>query len=166
MAACTARVYPKMDDAMLTKWRGLSYHRAGFRNLFYIDDIPAADIKAITAKTQPSRFMVLMRSRPEAAGTGLAWNAVQWPNLAFKDMAIQVLGNLFEYELGAVVRSLGHSGRHLWRHRQRGGIRHARQEGRARVHAVAHGRMSPLPAGADVQPTRPNIHNPGRGRCV
>ena len=44
--------YPKVDDATLAKWRHLSYAELAFEILsLYIDDIPAADLKALTAKT-------------------------------------------------------------------------------------------------------------------
>ena len=59
------------------------------------------------------------------------------PTLAFKDMAMQLLGNLFEYELAPPRRDAQHPGRHVGRHRQRRRVRHARQAGRQRLHAVA-----------------------------
>ncbi|MHB1249249.1 MAG: threonine synthase, partial [Polaromonas sp.] len=44
--------YPQVDGATLTKWRGLSYANLAFEVLsLYLDDIPAADLKAICAKT-------------------------------------------------------------------------------------------------------------------
>src|SRR5438270_12374626 len=44
--------YPQVDDATLSKWRKLSYPELAFEVLsLYIDDIPAADLKAICAKT-------------------------------------------------------------------------------------------------------------------
>ena len=44
--------YPQVDAAMLAKWRGLAYHELAFEILsLYIDDIPAADLKAICSKT-------------------------------------------------------------------------------------------------------------------
>ncbi len=59
------------------------------------------------------------------------------PTLAFKDMAMQLLGNLFEYALAQAARGTQHLRRHLRRHRQRRRIRDARQEGHPRLHAVA-----------------------------
>ena len=39
--------YPQVDDATLTQWRSLSYADLAFEILsLYIDDIPAADLKA------------------------------------------------------------------------------------------------------------------------
>jgi threonine synthase len=49
------------------------------------------------------------------------------PTLAFKDMAMQLLGHLFEYELARRGEDAEHPGRHLGRHRQRGRVRDARQ---------------------------------------
>ncbi|MBZ9967027.1 hypothetical protein [Mesorhizobium sp. BR1-1-2] len=44
--------YPRVDDAMLDRWRRLSYPDLAFEILsLYIDDIPPADLKAICAKT-------------------------------------------------------------------------------------------------------------------
>ena len=94
--------YPQVDDATLTKWRGLSYADLAFEVLsLYIDDIPAADLKAICTKTYTeevfgSKEIVPLRPLED----GLYLEALSnGPTLAFKDMAMQLLGNLFEYEL-------------------------------------------------------------------
>ncbi len=94
--------YPQVDDATLTKWRGLTYAELAFEVLsLYIDDIPAADLKAICGKTYTeevfgSREIVPLRQLEP----GLYLEALSnGPTLAFKDMAMQLLGNLFEYEL-------------------------------------------------------------------
>ena len=59
------------------------------------------------------------------------------PTLAFKDMAMQLLGNLFEYELARRGEELNILGATSRRHRQRGRIRDARQARRARLHDLA-----------------------------
>ena len=94
--------YPQVDDATLTKWRSLRYADLAFEVLsLYIDDIPAADLKAICAKTYTeevfgSKEIVPLRPLED----GLYLEALSnGPTLAFKDMAMQLLGNLFEYEL-------------------------------------------------------------------
>ncbi len=94
--------YPQVDDATLTKWRALSYADLAFEVLsLYIDDIPADDLKAICAKTYTeevfgSKEIVPLRPLED----GLYLEALSnGPTLAFKDMAMQLLGNLFEYEL-------------------------------------------------------------------
>ena len=106
--------YPRVDDATLARWRGV-YQQQGYAELafevlsLYIDDIPAADLKAICRKTYTqdifgSREIVpltrLEDASTSAAGTVLYLEALSnGPTLAFKDMAMQLLGNLFEYEL-------------------------------------------------------------------
>jgi len=94
--------YPKVSDATLTRWRGLSYAQLAFEILsLYIDDIPAADLKALaektyTAATYGTEAIVPVRQLED----GLLIEALSnGPTLAFKDMAMQLLGNLFEYEL-------------------------------------------------------------------
>ena len=45
------KTYPKVDAATLARWRGLAYADLAFEILsLYIDDIPAADLHAITRK--------------------------------------------------------------------------------------------------------------------
>jgi threonine synthase len=94
--------YPQVDAATLKSWRGLKYADLAFNILsLYIDDIPATDLKAICDKTYTravfgtDAIVPLKKLDPgfylEALSNG--------PTLAFKDMAMQLLGNLFEYEL-------------------------------------------------------------------
>jgi threonine synthase len=94
--------YPRVDAATLAKWRSLPYAQLAVEILsLYIDDIPAADLQAICRKTYTREIfgseaiVPLKKLEPgvylEALSNG--------PTLAFKDMAMQLLGNLFEYEL-------------------------------------------------------------------
>ena len=94
--------YPQVNDAMLSKWRGLSYAGLAFEVLsLYIDDIPAADLKAICDKTYTEEVFGTKEIVPlRPLDKGLYLEALSnGPTLAFKDMAMQLLGNLFEYEL-------------------------------------------------------------------
>lgn len=94
--------YPQVSDATLTKWRGLSYAELAFEVLsLYIDDIPAADLKAICDKTYTEEVFGTKEIVPiRPLEDGLYLEALSnGPTLAFKDMAMQLLGNLFEYEL-------------------------------------------------------------------
>ena len=94
--------YPRVDDATLDRWRGLSYPELAFEILsLYIDDIPSADLKAICEKTYtPAIFGTHEIAPVRQLETGLYVEELSnGPTLAFKDMAMQLLGNLLEYEL-------------------------------------------------------------------
>jgi threonine synthase len=94
--------YPQVDAVTLEKWRKLPYADLAFEILsLYIDDIPAADLKAICRKTYTAEVFgtkEIVPLRPLEAGLYLEALS-NGPTLAFKDMAMQLLGNLFEYEL-------------------------------------------------------------------
>ena len=98
--------YPQVDSAALAHWRTV-YHAQGYAALafevlsLYIDDIPAADLRALCTKTYTedvfhSREIVPLRPLEPGVFLEALSNG---PTLAFKDMAMQLLGNLFEYEL-------------------------------------------------------------------
>ncbi len=98
--------YPQVDDAMLTRLRSV-YHQQGYAELafeilsLYIDDIPAADLRALCQKTYTAEVFGTGEIVPlRHLEDGLWLEALSnGPTLAFKDMAMQLLGNLFEYEL-------------------------------------------------------------------
>ncbi len=95
--------YPQVDDATLTRWRNLPYADLAFEILsLYIDDIPADDLRAICRKTYTEEVFGTPAIVPlKQLEAGLYLEALSnGPTLAFKDMAMQLLGNLFEYELG------------------------------------------------------------------
>lgn len=98
--------YPQVDAATLARWRQLPYAELAFEILsLYIDDIPAADLKALCAKTYTrevfgTEAIVPLRQLEEGVHLEALSNG---PTLAFKDMAMQLLGNLFEYELAAAA---------------------------------------------------------------
>jgi threonine synthase len=99
--------YPQINDAHLTKLRSVlatqGYAALAFEILsLYIDDIPAADLKRLCEKTYTQEVYGTKEITPVSAlgSTGLHLQALSnGPTLAFKDMAMQLLGNLFEYEL-------------------------------------------------------------------
>jgi threonine synthase len=98
--------YPQVDDAALTKLRATlatqGYAGLAFEILsLYIDDIPADDLRALCAKTYTAEVygtkdIVPLKKLDDAISLEALSNG---PTLAFKDMAMQLLGNLFEYEL-------------------------------------------------------------------
>jgi threonine synthase len=94
--------YPQIDADTLARWRGLPYAELAFEILsLYIDDIPAADLRAICRKTYTQDVFGTIEIVPlKKLEDGLYLEALSnGPTLAFKDMAMQLLGNLFEYEL-------------------------------------------------------------------
>jgi threonine synthase len=105
--------YPQVSGEELNTWRKLSYADLAFEVLRkFATDIPEADLKAITSKTytaevyknsrkdESAQVITPLRTLQETEGTKLVLQALSnGPTLAFKDMAMQLLGNLFEYAL-------------------------------------------------------------------
>ncbi|MDE2080804.1 MAG: threonine synthase [Burkholderiales bacterium] len=105
--------YPKVDAATLARWRGLRYAELAFEILqLYIDDIPPADLRRLCEATYTERVFGTPQIVPlKPLGEGLFLEALSnGPTLAFKDMAMQLLGQLLEYELarrGEALNILG-----------------------------------------------------------
>ncbi|MBP9928134.1 MAG: threonine synthase [Rhodoferax sp.] len=115
--------YPQVDDATLTRWRRLPYAELAFEILsLYVDDISADDLRAICRRTYTREVFgtdAIVPLRPLVDKTGSSGGDAaplylealsNGPTLAFKDMAMQLLGNLFEYELkrrGETLNILG-----------------------------------------------------------
>ena len=104
--------YPQISAAQLGHLRQVlnteGYAALAFEVLsLYIDDIPAKDLRALCEKTYTeasfgTREIVPLKplKTKSAPGTSIYLEALSnGPTLAFKDMAMQLLGNLFEYEL-------------------------------------------------------------------
>ncbi len=158
--------YPEVDDALLTQWRqtyeGEGYSALAFQVLsLYIDDIPRTDLRAICDRTYTeaafgSAAIVPLKPLEE----GLCLEALSnGPTVAFKDMAMQLLGNLFEYELdrrGAELNILGATSGDT------GSAAEYAMRGKKGVRVFMlspHGRMSPFQQAQMFSLMDENIHN-------
>jgi threonine synthase len=101
--------YPQVDATQLASLRAAFRNGApgGYADLafavlsLYIDDIPADDLKALCHKTYTEAAFGTAQIVPlKKLEDGVLLEALSnGPTVAFKDMAMQLLGNLFEYEL-------------------------------------------------------------------
>ncbi len=112
--------YPQVTRAELEEWRALPYHALALRVLEkFITDIPACDLKSLVDRTYTAQTYRHCRPGRDASDItplttlepGLhLLELSNGPTLAFKDMAMQLLGNLFEYVLarrGETINILG-----------------------------------------------------------
>jgi len=158
--------YPQVDAAALDRLRDV-WQREGYASLafevlsLYIDDIPADDLRALCRKTYTAEVFGSPAIVPvRALEPGLHIEALSnGPTLAFKDMAMQLLGNLFEYELarrgeqlnifGATSGDTGSAAEYAMRGKK--GVR---------VFMTSpHGRMSPFQQAQMFSLMDENIHN-------
>ncbi len=104
--------YPQVADR-LPAWRNLSYRDLALEILrLYADDIPVTELKRIVERTytaatfRSEEIAPLRQLQPGVHILGLS----NGPTLAFKDVAMQLLGNLFEHALektGAELNIVG-----------------------------------------------------------
>ncbi len=94
--------FPKLAPADLSAMRRMSYAELAFAILSkFADDIPERELKRLAAATYTKKIFgseditPLRKLEPDLYLLGLS----NGPSLAFKDIALQLLGNLFEYSL-------------------------------------------------------------------
>ena len=91
--------YPQITTVELASWRNLNYQSLAYEIMSrFIDDIPASDLRSIIDRTYTidafgsAEITPLKTLEPGFHILGLS----NGPTLAFKDIAMQFLGNLFE----------------------------------------------------------------------
>ncbi|HET9700287.1 MAG TPA: threonine synthase [Burkholderiales bacterium] len=161
--------YPRLSRRELAALRGLDYPELAFRVLSrFIDDIPAGELEALVrrtytpgvyrnarAGTDPRDITPLLTLEPGLHILCLS----NGPTLAFKDMAMQLLGHLFEHVLeragtelnilGATSGDTGSSAEYAMRGKQR-----------VRVFMLSpFGKMSPFQTAQMFSLADPNIFN-------
>ncbi len=112
--------YPQISIANLEHFKTLSYAELAFEILsLYISDIPANDLRALCLQTYTAEVYCNGRNPEKSAEIAPVYplekdlfllELSNGPTLAFKDMAMQMLGNLFEYVLnqkGEIVNIVG-----------------------------------------------------------
>ena len=164
--------YPQIDASALTRlrevWHGQGYAYLAFEVLsLYIDDIPRDDLLALCRKTYTPEVFGTKEIVPlkplQASGQvqpEMFLEALSnGPTLAFKDMAMQLLGNLFEYELarrGETLNILGATSGDT------GSAAEYAMRGKKGVRVFMtspHGRMSPFQQAQMFSLLDENIHN-------
>jgi threonine synthase len=154
--------YPVLSGADLARLRSLGYRDLAFAVLsLFADDIPPADLRrlvdgAYTARIFGSEEITPLRTlEPGLHLLGLS----NGPTLAFKDVAMQFLGQAFEYVLtraGATLNILGATSGDT------GSSAEYAMRGRRGVRVFMlspHGRMSPFQAAQMYSLADPNIFN-------
>src|SRR5512133_1409542 len=151
--------YPSITREQLESWRGLSYPELAFQVIApFVDDIPADALKSLISRsygtfTHPEVTPVV---RQDGVYILELFHGV---TLAFKDVALQFLGNLFEYilaERGERLNIVGAT---------------SGDTGSAAIHGVRgkkgitifilhpHGKTSPVQALQMTTVTDANVHN-------
>ncbi|PID34356.1 MAG: threonine synthase [Thiotrichales bacterium] len=108
--------YPQFDDADLSRLRGMNYRDLAFEILSrFATDIPPADLRNIVDRTYTAEVYCNTRPSEDAEDITPLHTLEEslhllclsnGPTIAFKDMAMQLLGNLFEYVLARAGRGI------------------------------------------------------------
>ena len=154
--------YPRLTDDELAAMRPMSYRELAFAVLSrFVGDIEDEDLRHIVDKTYTRAAFGSDAITPlSTLEPGLhLLHLSNGPTLAFKDVALQLLGNLFEFVLarehrrinvlGATSGDTGSSAEHALRGKR----------GVEVFMLSPHGRMSPFQAAQMFSLTDANIHN-------
>jgi threonine synthase len=154
--------YPRVDAATQARWRGLPYAELAFEVLrLYVSDIPEADLHRLAHATYTEATFgsaAITPLKPLQPGLFLQ-GLSNGPTLAFKDMAMQLLGHLFEYELGRRGEALNILGATSG---DTGSAAEYAMRGKRGVQVFMlspHGRMSPFQQAQMFSLMDANIHN-------
>jgi len=154
--------YPRLSEADLAQMRPMAYRELAYAVLSrFIDDIPSDELQRIVDKTYTRETFGTDAITPlSTLEPGLhILHLSNGPTLAFKDIALQLLGNLFEYVLararrrvnilGATSGDTGSSAEYALRGKR----------GIDVFMLSPHGRMSPFQVAQMFSLTDANIHN-------
>src|SRR6266540_2373247 len=90
---------PSVDQQTLDAWQGLPYRELAFRVMsLFATDIPEDDLQSLINRSYDSFANKEITPIVRQNGVYIA-ELFHGPTLAFKDVALQFLGNLFEYLL-------------------------------------------------------------------
>jgi threonine synthase len=151
--------YPQIPVARLEEWRKLSYPELAFEIISqYVDDIPQADLKQIINRSYATFTHPEVTPVVKQDGVFIL-ELFHGVTLAFKDVALQFLGNVFEHilaERGERLNIIGAT---------------SGDTGSAAIHGVRgkqginifilhpHGKTSPVQALQMTSVTDDNVHN-------
>jgi len=154
--------YPRIDATTLARWRTLSYQELALAVMsLFVDDIEPAVLRMLIERSYraelfgDARIAPLRTLEPGVFVLGLA----NGPTLAFKDIAMQFVGNAFEHELARRGRSLNVLGATSG---DTGSAAEHALKGKRGIEVFMlspQGRMSPFQQAQMFSLLDPNIHN-------
>jgi threonine synthase len=154
--------WPRIMPVKLEAMRDLPYPRLAFEILrFFADDFPGAELKSLVERTYTKEIFGTAEIAPlRTLEPGLhILGLSNGPTLAFKDIAMQLLGNLFEHVLEKQDRRLNVLGATSG---DTGSAAEHALKGKARVNVFMlspQGRMSPFQRAQMYSLQEPNIFN-------